>query len=115
MNFNKTATSTKATVEATTKSHRFGKVYYLDGFPRWLNGKESACQEGDVNSIPGWGKSPGEGNDNPIQYSCLGNPDGQRSLADYSPWDLKESDLDVLFSFETINNGKRIHFIFRFQ
>ena len=37
-------------------------------------GKESACQAGDVGSIPGSGRSPGEGNDNLLQYSCLGNP-----------------------------------------
>ena len=34
----------------------------------------------------------GEGNGTPLQYSCLENPHGQRSLADYSPWDHKESD-----------------------
>ena len=42
--------------------------------PRWLSGKESACQAGDMGSIPGLGRSPGEGNGNPLQYSCLGNP-----------------------------------------
>ena len=36
--------------------------------------KESACQAGDVGSIPGLGRSPGEGNGNSLQYSCLGNP-----------------------------------------
>ena len=36
--------------------------------------KESACNEGDVDSIPGSGRSPGEGNGSPLQYSCLGNP-----------------------------------------
>ena len=44
------------------------------GLPRWSSGNESACQEGDANSIPGSGRSPGEGNGNPLQYSCLGNP-----------------------------------------
>ena len=38
----------------------------------WLSGKESACQY--RSSIPGWGRSPGEGNGNPLQCSCLGNP-----------------------------------------
>ena len=42
--------------------------------PRWLSGKESTCQAGDVGSIPGLGRSPGEGNGNPVQYSCLGSP-----------------------------------------
>ena len=36
--------------------------------------KESACNAGDLGSIPGLGRSPGEGNENPLQYSCLGNP-----------------------------------------
>ena len=38
------------------------------------DGKESACDTGDSGLIPGSGRSPGEGNGNPIQYSCLGNP-----------------------------------------
>ena len=40
--------------------------------------KESACNEGDPGSIPGSGRSPGEGNGNPPQYSCLENPHGKR-------------------------------------
>ena len=36
--------------------------------------QESACSAGDLGSIPGSGRSPGEGNDNPLQYSCLENP-----------------------------------------
>ena len=42
--------------------------------PWWLSGKESACQAGDMGSIPWSGRSPGEGNGNSLQYSCLGNP-----------------------------------------
>ena len=45
-----------------------------------------------MGSIPGLGRSPGEGNDSPLQYSCLENPRGQRSLTGYSPWGHKESD-----------------------
>ena len=56
-------------------------------------GKESTCNVGDLGSIPGLGKSPGEGNGNPLQYSCLENRHGQRSLAGYSPWGHKESDM----------------------
>ena len=44
--------------------------------PHWLNGKESACNAGDTGdagSIPGSGRSPGEGNGNTLQYSCLEN------------------------------------------
>ena len=49
----------------------------VQGFPQWLSGKESACNAGDagdVDSIPGLGRSPGGGNGNPFQYSCLKNP-----------------------------------------
>ena len=43
------------------------------GFPGGSNGKESACNAGDLGSIPGLGKYPGKGNGNPLQYSCLDN------------------------------------------
>ena len=42
--------------------------------PLWLSGKESACNAGDIGSNAGSGWSSGEGNGNPLQYSCLGNP-----------------------------------------
>ena len=42
--------------------------------PRWLSGKEFACQVGDMGLIPGWGRSAGEENSNPPHGSCLGNP-----------------------------------------
>ena len=41
--------------------------------PAGSNSKESACSAGDLGSIPGLGRSPGEGNDNPLKYSCLEN------------------------------------------
>ena len=44
------------------------------GFPAGSDDKASACNEGDPGSIPGMGRSPGEGNGNPLQYSCLENP-----------------------------------------
>ena len=43
-------------------------------FPGGSDGKESACDAGYVGLIPEWGRSPGEGNGNPLQYSCLENP-----------------------------------------
>ena len=43
------------------------------GFPGGSDGKESACNAGCIDSIPGSGRSPGEGNGNPLQYSCLEN------------------------------------------
>ena len=63
------------------------------GFPGGSAGKESACNAGDLGLIPGLGRSPGKGHDNPLQYSCLENPHGQRSLVGYSPWGRKESDM----------------------
>ena len=53
------------------------KPNVLIGLPWWLNGKESACNAGDKRDtglIPGWGRCPGQGNGNPLQYSCLENP-----------------------------------------
>ena len=44
------------------------------GSPGGSDGKESACNAGDPGLIPGSRRSPGEGNGNPLQYSCLGNP-----------------------------------------
>ena len=44
------------------------------GFPDGSDGQESACNVGDPGSIPWLGRSPGEGNGNPLQYSCLENP-----------------------------------------
>ena len=62
------------------------------GFPGGSDGKESACNAGDLGLIPGLGRSPGGGHGKPLQYSCLENPHGQRSLVGYSPWDHKESE-----------------------
>ena len=44
------------------------------GFPGGSESKASACKAGDLGLIPGSGRSPGEGNSNPLQYSCLENP-----------------------------------------
>ena len=44
------------------------------GLPSWLNGKESTCNAGDVGLSPGLERASGEGNGNPLQCSCLGNP-----------------------------------------
>ena len=50
------------------------KQYCILGFPGGSDSEEAACSAGDMRSIPGSGISPGEGNDNPLQYSCLENP-----------------------------------------
>ena len=55
-------------------SRHFMQLGLMWGFPGGSEGKASAYNVGDLGSIPGSGRSPGEGNGNPLQYSCLGNP-----------------------------------------
>ena len=62
------------------------------GFPGGSDGKECACNMGDLGSIPGLGRSSGGGHGNPLQYSCLENLHEQRGLVGYSPWGCKGSD-----------------------
>ena len=54
--------------------------HYYVGFPGYSDSKESACSAGDPSLTSGWGRSPGEGNGNPLQDSCLQNP------MDIGPW-----------------------------
>ena len=61
-------------------------------FPRGLAVKNPPVNAGDMGLIPGSGRSPGWGHGNPLQYSCLENPHGRRSLAGYSPWGHRELD-----------------------
>ena len=72
------------------------------GFPGGSDGKESACNAGDLGLIPGLGRSLGKGHGNPLQYSFLENPHGQRSLVGYSPWGCQESDMTEQLSTEHI-------------
>ena len=72
----------------------------LLGCPGGSEVKASACNAGDLGLIPGSGRSPGEGNGNPLQYSCH----GWRSLVGYSSWGHKESD-----------TAEWLHFHFHFQ
>ena len=57
----------------TWKRDRLPTLVFL-GLPGGSDSKESACNAGDLGLIPGSGRSPGDGNGNPLQYSCLGNP-----------------------------------------
>ena len=61
-------------------------------FPGGSDGKASAYNAGDLGSIPESGRSPGEGNGNPLQYSCLENPMDGGTWLGYSPWGHKELD-----------------------
>jgi len=54
-------------------------LYGYIGLPRWLSRKESASNIGDTSLIPGLGISPREGDNNPFQYFCLGNPMDRRA------------------------------------
>ena len=79
-------------------SHPFQNLLFVaflmiaKGFLGSSGGKESACNTGDLGSILGSGISPGGRYGNWLQYSCLENPYGQRSLVGYSPGGLKELD-----------------------
>ena len=53
--------------------HQIGTPYQMMGFPGSSDGKASACNAGDLGSIPKLGRCPGEGNGNPLQYSFLEN------------------------------------------
>ena len=67
------------------------------GFPGSSEGKASACNVGDLGLVPGSGRSPGEGDGNPLQYSCLENSiDG--GLVGHSPSDPKESHMTKHFT-----------------
>ena len=67
-------------------------VLKSESFPGGSDGKESACNAGDTGSIRGSERSPGEGNGNPLQYSCLENSIEKRSLVSFSPRGHKDSD-----------------------
>ena len=68
------------------------------GLNLWLNGKESACQSGYMASIPGLGRSPGEGNGNPLLYSCLENPMDRGAWRPIVHGVAKESDMTLRLS-----------------
>ena len=65
------------------------------GFPGSSDGKESTGNVGHLDLIPGLGRSPGGVHGNPLQYSCLENPHGQRSLAGW-PQSMGWQELDMI-------------------
>ena len=70
------------------------------GFLGSSDGRESACKTGDPGLIPGLGRSPGEGQGNPLQYSCLENPTDRGAWwATVSPGGCKESDMTERLSW----------------
>ena len=73
-----------------------------EGFLHGSDSEESACNAGDPGLIPGLGRSPGWGYGNPLQYSCLENPHGQRSLVGYSPWGSQKVQHDGVTKHSTV-------------
>ena len=85
-------------------SHTLWRNFLTQNTPGGLVGKESACKAGDAHAIPGSGRSPGEGNGNPLQYSCHGKipqtagPGGLQSIGSQragSDWTTKHAHIDV--------------------
>ena len=75
-------------------THTHTHTHTHSGFPGGSDGKESACNVRDPGLIPGWGRFPGGGHGNPLQYSCLENPKDRGAWrAVYSPWGRKETRL----------------------
>ena len=72
---------------AVNKAH----LVFIQGFSDSSAGKESICNAGDLGLIPGLERSPRGRHGNPLQYLCLENLHGQRSLVCCSPWGCKES------------------------
>ena len=79
-------------VVKTSTQEILSSLLIVRGFPGGPVGKKPPAGAGDVRSIPGSGRSPGGGDGNPLQCSCLGNP-VDRGPGLYSPWGLKESDM----------------------
>ena len=72
------------------RNRHLGVITGIDFLGGWVV-KNQPASAGDAGSIPGLGRLPVEGNRNPLQFSCLGNPKDRGAL-DYSPWGHKESD-----------------------
>ena len=93
-------------------------IFWMTCHPCGSDGEESACNAGDPGSIPGSGRSCGEGNGNPLQCSCLENPHGQKILAGYSPWGHKELDRTERLNaftlpFHSLRNLSGFHIYFK--
>ena len=75
-------------MEKNLKMNTYVFIYIHWDFPHSSDGKEAACNAGDLDSIPR--RSSGGGHGNPLHSSCLKNPYRKRSLAVYSPWGYKD-------------------------
>ena len=79
---------------STGKRDRLPTPVFL-GFPCGSAGKESACSAGDLGLIPGSGISPGEGNGNPLQYSCLEKLLKGLNSRKVGSWEAKRGGMDL--------------------
>ena len=73
-------------------------------FPGGSDGKTSVCNAGDLGSIPGLRRSPGEGNSNPLQHSCLGKPMDKGAWWAIVHGVTKESDMTELLTLSSMTN-----------
>ena len=76
------------------------------GLPGSSTGKEYACNAGNLGSIPGLGRSPGEGNGYPLQYSCLENSMDRGAWQATSPWGHKDTQQQFSLSFYSCQTQK---------
>ena len=88
------------------------KILILFGFPGGSDGKESVCSAGDLGSIPGSGRSPGEGNGKLLQYSCLENSMERGDW--WIAWGCKGSDTTEWLTLSLAEVGLRDHMVILF-
>ena len=86
-----------------------GNIY---GFLGGSDGKESTCLVRDLGSVPRLGRFPGGRHGNPLKYSCLENPHGQRSLVGYSPRGCRELEIRVEFILLRLASLALCHLLF---
>ena len=94
--------------QSRTRLKRLRSSSGLVGFPGSSAGKKPFCSAGDPASMPGLGRFPGGGHGNPLQYSCLETPHGQKSLAGYRPGGCRESDTTERLSTAEQRFGVRL-------
>ena len=98
-------------MDAFFKLPRSEELWWLNELPQWLSYKKIHLQIQEKGSIPGSRRSPGGGNGYPLQYSCLKESHGQKSLAGCSLWGHKESDMTE--HTHTHNDWMKTNIIFR--
>ena len=87
---------------------KFGIYLSNCRLPWWLSSKESTCNSGDTSLMLGLGRPPGEGNGNPLQYSCLANPMDRGFWRDTVHGVTKESDMTYQLNHHHISNSSTL-------